>query len=403
MESPLNSYRFSPVYHAPRAAGQRISVMHLIHTMAYGGIETAVINWLRKLDRTRFDVSLVCFENPGETEAPFVEAAMRAGLHVEKIPWHRRKPLLKSSRRLVKLIRGHKVDILHTHNCYADCVGAIASRLVPVKTIATVYVWADYDWKRNMIQAIDKVVLRWFDRVTAHCEDTQRKSGKLGRFPGGVDTLICGFETRRVAMCEQERQRRRRDLGVADDEIVLGNVARLYPEKAHDSLLRCFKTILSQHPKTRLWICGVGPLEPAIRSQCSTLGLKDRVRFLGFVEDLPSEMRLLDIQVHPSHIEGVPLALCEGMAAGLPVVASAVGGIPEILNHGATGVLVRPGDEEGFAQAVVRLINNPQERVRLGLAARHFMENDYSLDTAVSRVQQTYYEMMGLCESASLS
>jgi glycosyltransferase involved in cell wall biosynthesis len=90
------------------------------------------------------------------------------------------------------------------------------------------------------------------------------------------------------------------------------------------------------------------------------------------------------------------------MAAGLPVVASAVGGIPEILNHGASGVLVRPGDEEGFAQAVLQLIHNPQERLRLGLAARHFMENDYSLDAAVRRVQQTYFDMMGLCESESL-
>jgi len=390
----VNSHSIVVQEQSPNITTQRISVMHLIHSMAYGGIETAVINWLRKVDRTRFDVSLVCFANPGNTEAPFVNSAIRAGLQVETIPWHRGKPLLKSSRRLAKLMREHKVDILHTHNCYADCVGAIASRLKPAKTIATVYVWADYDWKRNLIQVIDRVVLRWFDRVTAHCEDTQRKSGNLGRFPGGVDTLICGFEARRVTMPEQERQERRRELGAADDEIVLGNVARLYPEKAHDSLLRSFKVVASRHPKAKLWISGIGPLEGAIRSQCSALGLDDRVKFLGFVEDLARMLRLLDIQVHPSHIEGVPLALCEGMAAGLPVVASAVGGIPEILDHGASGVLVQPGDEEGFANAVSHLIDNPRERSRLGLAARHFMETEYSLNTAVSRVEETYYEMM---------
>jgi glycosyltransferase involved in cell wall biosynthesis len=195
-------------------------------------------------------------------------------------------------------------------------------------------------------------------------------------------------------MPEQERQERRRELGAANDEIVLGNVARLYPEKAHDSLLRSFKVVASRHPKAKLWISGIGPLEGAIRSQCSALGLDDRVKFLGFVEDLARMLRLLDIQVHPSHIEGVPLALCEGMAAGLPVVASAVGGIPEILDHGASGVLVQPGDEEGFANAVSHLIDNPRERSRLGLAARHFMETKYSLHTAVSRVEETYYEMM---------
>lgn len=375
--------------------------MHLIHSMAYGGIETSVINWLRRMDRDRLDVSLVCFANPGETEAPFVRAAERAGLAVQKIPWNRRKPLLKSSRRLADLLRTHRVDILHTHNCYADCVGAIAARLVPVKTIATVYVWADYDWKRNMIQAIDRFVLRFFDRVTAHCEDTQRKTGNLGRFPGPVDTLICGYESRRSIMSDEERRRKRKELGAADDEIVLGNVARFYTEKAHDSLLRTFKSILSRHRKTRLWISGVGPLEPKIRTLCAKLALNDHVRFLGFVEDLPALMRLLDIQVHPSHIEGVPLALCEGMAAGLPVVASAVGGIPEILNHGKSGVLVPAGDEPGFAEAVLSLINAPDERHRLGMAARYFIENDYSLNTAVGRVQRTYYEMMGQCELAS--
>ncbi len=399
--SRLDTYTFPPGTHAARVVARRISVMHLIHTMAYGGIETSVINWLRKIDRLRFDVSLVCFANPGETEAPFVTAAARVGLHVLKIPWNRCKPVLRATRTLVKLMRAHKVDILHTHNCYADCIGALAARLFRAKTVATVYVWADYDWKRNIIQAIDKKVLRLFDRVTAHCEDTRHKTVKFGSFRGGVETLICGFETRPRTVLEEERRRRRSELGARDDEIVLGNVARFYPEKAHDSLLRSFKTILSHYPKTRLWILGVGPLEPKIRALCGSMGLDDHVRFLGFIEDLPALMRLLDIQVHPAHVEGVPLALCEGMAAELPIVASAVGGIPEILDQGKCGVLVRPGDEEGFAQAVLSLIRNPQERRRLGMAARQFVENDYSLDRAVGRVQQMYCEMMGLCASVS--
>lgn len=376
--------------------------MHLIHSMAYGGIETAVINWLRKIDRTRFDVSLVCFENPRETEAPFVEAAKRAGLEVSKIPWSRRKPLIKSARRLVQHMRAHNVDILHLHNVYADCVGAVAARLFKVRTVATVYVLADYgDWKRDLIQAIEGKVIHLFDRVTAHCEDTRNKMIELGFSPNKIDTLICGFETHPVIMSKEERNRRRREMGVADGEILLGNVARLYPEKAQDVLLRIFKDILAEHPNVRLWIAGVGPRDASLRALCSQLGLDDKVKFVGFLSDLPSFMCLLDIQVHPSHIEGVPLALCEGLAAGLPIVASAVGGVPEILNHGQAGVLVPAGDGAAFSRMVIDLIDRPEERSRIGASAKRFIESDYSLEAAVIRVERTYCEMMDRCGSGS--
>lgn len=379
-----------------RTTARKISVMHLIHSMAYGGIETAVINWLRAIDRTKFDVSLVCFANPGNTEAPFVEAANRAGLEVSKIPWSRRKPLIKSSRRLAQLMRSRKVDILHLHNVYADCVGALAARMFKVRTVATVYVLADYgNWKRNLIQKIEEKVIHLFDRVTAHCDDTRDKMIDLGFCPKRIDTLICGFETHPVTMSREERSRRRRAMGISDNEILLGNVARLYPEKAQDALLRCFKDILAECPNARLRIAGVGPLDVGLRTQCSQMGLDDKVKFVGFLSDLPNFMCLLDIQVHPSHIEGVPLALCEGLAASLPIVASAVGGVPEILNHGRAGVLVPAADEAAFSRAVIGLINHPEERSRIGAAAKHFIENDYSLETAVARVERTYHEMIG--------
>ena len=129
---------------------RKISVLHLIQTIGYGGVETAVINWLRKIDRSRFDVHLVCFANPGQTEAPFVEAAERQGLTVMKVPWSRRKPFLKSARSVARILRENRVDILHTHNSYANWVGLITRWMVPVKIITTLYVWDKLEWKRNV-------------------------------------------------------------------------------------------------------------------------------------------------------------------------------------------------------------------------------------------------------------
>lgn len=380
---------------------QRIRVLHLIHTMAYGGIETALLNWVHGFDRQRFEVHVVCFANPGDTEAPFVDAALRLGITVSKIPWNRGKPLLKASRALACLLRERKVDILHTHGWYADFVGALTARLVPVRTITTLYVWFDYDWKRNLIQLIDQWVIRLFDRVTAHCEATRLGTIERGVPAGEVDTLFCGFETHRVEITPEERQSRRAARGVQDGEIVLVNIARFYPEKTHDALLRSFREVLRHHSGVRLWIAGVGPLEDQIRALCHQLGLDEHVDFLGFVTDLPNLLALADIQVHPAAIEGVPLAICEGMAAGLPVVASAVGGLPEVLDHGRSGVLVPAGDEGRFVAEVVRLIENPDEARSMGQRARHFIEHDYSLANAVAKVEHTYQEMMKSCVLAS--
>jgi glycosyltransferase involved in cell wall biosynthesis len=371
--------------------------------MAYGGVETVLINWLRKLNRTRFDVHVACFANPGQTETPFVEAAERAGLQVTKIPWGRHKPVWKAAHAVAEFIRERDIEILHTHNSYANFVGLLAARMAPVKTITTLYVWADFNWKRNVLQALDRWAIRWFDRITAHCEFTRLETLARGLPPERVTTLPCGFEGRKLELSPQERWQLRRQRGIADDQVLLLNAARFYPEKAHDSLLRCFRQIHARAPHARLWIAGVGPLENRIKAYCTELGLDSVVTFLGFEPDLVRILSLADIQVHPAVVEGVPLSLCEGMAQGLPIVASAVGGIPEILDHGRSGVLVPFGEEGAFADAVCHLIEHPEERATLSQAARHFIETEYSLDAAVQRVERSYFEMLGTCASASSS
>jgi L-malate glycosyltransferase len=138
-------------------------------------------------------------------------------------------------------------------------------------------------------------------------------------------------------------------------------------------------------------------LEQNLRELCRALRLDDHVRFLGFVEKLADFLPLADMQVHPSHSEGVPLAVCSGMAAGLPIIASDIGGLHEVLKNGLTGVLVPPRDERAFTEAVVALIENPGRARRLGEAARRFIENDYSLDQAAAALEQSYREVMARC------
>jgi len=380
---------------APPRRTDKIRVAHLIHTMAHGGIETALINWMRTFDGDEFDPSLLCFANPGGTEAPFLEACARANLPVERIPWGRLKPVHRAAAAVADFVRRRRIAILHCHNAYANLVGLLAARLSPVKTVTTVYLWSRVGWKRRVLQRIDQRLLPHFDQVTAHCEAALRETSNRGYPAGRIKLLTCGFADRVAEIDGRERTRLRASMGVAPGEVVLIKVARFWPEKRHDVLLRAFRALLDRRPAVRLWIPGVGPEEPRIKALARELGLDRRVDFLGFRPDLPELLAMADIQVHSSDEEGVPLAILAGMAAGRPIVSTRVGGIVEVLRDEWSGVLVDPGDPVQLADAIAGVIDDPLRRRVLGLGAQTFIREHYSLEAATRRVEATYREVLG--------
>jgi glycosyltransferase involved in cell wall biosynthesis len=369
-------------------------VVHLLHTVAHGGIETILVNWLTRLDASRVEASVVVFANPGGTERAFLDAASAHGLRVRTIPWSRRKPVFSAARRLEAILRELDADIVHTHNVYAEIVGYLAARRVGAKVLTTQYVWADFGWKRNVQQWVSARLIRRFDLVTSQCAATMRETTRRGVPESRQRVLISGHEPCREFLTEAERAEARAREGVAPDHVVLLNLARLYPEKAQAFLLRAFRKIVDARPQARLWIMGVGPLEAELRALSAELGLDASARFVGFKPTPHRFLQLADVQVHPSFAEGVPLALCAGMAVGLPVVATAVGGVPEIVLPGRTGVLVEARDEAAFIAETIRMIDDVSERRRLGAGGRAFIETEYTLDVAASQLITTYEEMV---------
>jgi glycosyltransferase involved in cell wall biosynthesis len=217
-------------------------------------------------------------------------------------------------------------------------------------------------------------------------------SSKTGILKSGFD-LVPYF-----GLAGGVRNEARRKLGANEDDLLLINVSRLYPEKAQSALLKAFRRILDTHPDSWLWILGVGPLEDQLKQEAETLGLGNRVLFQGFVDNVAVWLALADIQVHPSHAEGVPLAVLSGMAASIPVVASAVGGVNEVIRDGETGLLVPSADapdfEEKFVASIERLLSSPETRRDMGNAARQFIEEDYSLLSAVREIDTVYRELL---------
>lgn len=373
---------------------RKIHVAHLIHTMAYGGIETALLNWMKTFDRNRFQVTLFCFSNPGKTEQPFIDAAKSYGFEVQTIPWNRRKPVFKAARLLTQAVREQKIEIIHSHNTYANLVTLFTARLAPIRTVTTLYVWGNFGFVRNALQWADRIMMRWFDVVSAHCKETYTQTLELGYPADRLKLFVCGYETHPVSMTISERNAGRAALNCSPSDFVFVNVARFWPEKAHDILLEGFRLVLRQHSNARLWLLGSGPEESSVRNMVEQMKLQDSVQFLGFRSDLERILAMSDVQVHPSDMEGVPLAVCAGLAAGLPVLATEVGGLSEIIRSGENGILIPPRDSQRLAQEMIHLLEDSQLRNQLGQAGKNFIQNEYSLKAAARHVEQSYLELV---------
>jgi glycosyltransferase involved in cell wall biosynthesis len=381
----------------PAPQRQRTRVLHVIHSVCHGGIESVLINWVRYMDRSKFDIYVASLTGDRNLDASFRKAARLYGIDpVLEIPWNRRKPFLKAAARIADLVRELDIQIVHTHAYYGDVLGALVKRYARVKSVATVYVWEKYELHRQIMQAMDWVALHFVDKVTAHCEETRRRTVRAGFREKNVDLLIAGFPNEVSPPPSLERARLRHEAGIGEGEILLVNVARISPEKAHDQLIRSFRLVHDRHPNTRLWISGTGfgTLQDDLISLRDSLGLTDCLDFVGYQPNLWPTLHSADIMVHSSHGEGVPIALLYGMSAALPIVVSDVGGVYEVIRQDDTGVRVPENDINGFATAICSLVEQPERRARLGAAARRFVTTEYSIQTACERVGDLYLEVL---------
>lgn len=374
-----------------------IRVTHILHTMAYGGIETVIINWLKAMPRSDVDVQLVVFKNPDDSEQPFVKEAEKAGLTVEYVEWSRAKPVFRAARELRGLLDKHGTQILHAHNTYAEVVAWLAAKKSHIKLMSTFYVWdMGFGFKRLVLQKVSAWLARRYDRLSAQCEKTMRDGAKWGVPSEGVVILPSGYEVPEASkLTEMDRQQLRASRGAGPGDLIVCNVARLYPEKGHDRLLRLWPSVVEAVPNAKLWIYGVGPLEQELRKLHEELGLSGSVLFIGFAHDLMDELSTCDVQVHPSFNEGVPLAICAGMASGLPIVSTAVGGIPEVIEDGKSGYLVDVEDIEGLIHRLVSLLRDGNHRRKIGQAATRFIQDEYSLQRAVAILANEYMKLLG--------
>ena len=300
--------------------------------------------------------------------------------------------------RLVLFLRRAGVDILHTHLFDPSVVGLAAGWLArtPLRVVTRHY--SDYHTRiaRPVHVWLDRLCTRLSHRVIAVSRHTaDHLIGVEHALPAKISVIHNGIDFERVRVSSAEAPSRiRAELDLVSKRVVL-MAARMHPEKGYEHLLAAFPRVLVQVPDVVLLIAGTGPFEAEYRALSTSAGLGRSVRFLGFRFDLPDLMAASDLVVLPSLAEAFGLVVAEALYLGVPVVASRVGGIPEIVEDGVDGLLVPPGDDDALARALVRLLVDAERRRKLAGAGRERIASQFSFRQMVQAYERLYDELDG--------
>ncbi len=298
-------------------------------------------------------------------------------------------------RQVVRLIRERRIQIVHSHGKGAGLYGRLAARLTGVVAIHTFH-GIHYRNYPRLYLTVERYLARHGYAVVHVSASQAREALALGLAPAGRSRLLVnGVDAVRVRAAIAREPLSRAALGLDQDALVLGAVARFDPVKGLDVLVRAFAQILARRPDTQLLLVGDGPEAPRLRELARALGLAERVVFAGALKDAARGLPALDLYVSASQREGLPLALLEAMACGLPVLATRVPGNVDVVNDGVTGVLVPPGDPDGLARAAVELLEDPARRRALGEAGRERVESHFALSRLVTEMRDLYREAAG--------
>jgi L-malate glycosyltransferase len=362
-------------------------VVYLSHAFMVGGAEEMVLNLVRHLP-SRFEPHVCCIHEAGpigeeirKTGVPFSVLGLEPGL---------RRPF--DVLRLRSHLRELAPRIVHTFLLTASLYGRLAAILARVPVVIGTEVNV-YERKRAHHAMAERLLMRGTDAVVASAESVRRfYIEQIHADPARVEVIYNAVDWSQL-QATVARPDMRASLGVPPDAVVAGIIARLTEQKAHAVLFDA----IAREPRLanlHLLVVGDGELRDGLGRQVASLGLAARVHFLGARRDLGNLLQAIDLFVMPSHWEGLPLSMVLAMGAGLPVVATSVAGIPEVVRGDETGLLVPPGDTEALGTALARLTGDTALRGRLGEAARTFALPRFGVDRYVASVTALYDRLL---------
>ena len=375
-----------------------VKVLH-VHTLPVisgSGLNTFLS--MKGQHEAGFDVELACA--PG---GPLLGLVEKNGIAVHRLKYMvwALNPVhdLLAVPELCRLMRRSGYAVVHTHNSKAGFLGRLAARLAGVPVIVhTIHGFAFHDkeprWKQALYRALERLAAGWCDKLILISQPLVEwakkerigKPSQMVKIYSGVDLDAFRKPADSIAL--------RRSFGLSPDEVIVGEVAKLWEGKGHDVLMQAIASVASRCPKIRLMLIGEGALRSALEQSAKRLSIAERVIFTGFREDIPALTQLLDIAVLPSLFEGMGRAIIEAQAAGKAVIGSRVGGIPDLIEDGKTGLLVPAGNSEALARAIEQLYHDGELRTRMGLTSQQAVDARFDIRTMNRQILRVYDELL---------
>lgn len=365
-----------------------LTVMQVVISLRTGGLERLVLDLTRLAPQEGLRSAVAVLDQPGELAdhldpgVPLALLRKRPGLDFSLVGGLRR------------FMRQHQVDVIHAHNPGAAFYAGLAARLERRPMVTTLH-GANFEGDRTLrlMTRLSARLGRYLVCVGQEARATAQASEKVPA--GRLRVIHNGVDVARFAPDPTTRDRLRRSLGIAENQAVIISVGRLSFEKDCVTLFEALRELAGHGRQPRLWLVGDGPQMPAYQEAVGQLGLDQAVRFWGNRQDVAELLSAADVFALSSLSEGISIAILEAMACGLPVVATAVGGNPELVQDGRNGLLTPPRAPRALAQALARCLDDPQWSRGLGREGRALAQGRFSLQAMVGAYARLYHEVRG--------
>jgi glycosyltransferase involved in cell wall biosynthesis len=366
-------------------------VLHVIDSLDLGGAQTLLLEICRNTDSEHFAVEVACMHGRGIFAGEFE----KAGIKVHSLSPGKWPPLYIPN--FLRLLKGLDPDILHFHLFGSNLIAKPLAAFAGKKALVAHDHCNDAGRGNLMLLLADAWANRSATRVIAVSESIRNfLISDEGVDPDRIVTLSNGIDA--LAFVEtnaEKRSQARSVLGLPPEAFVIGGMGRLVAQKNFTLFLEVAARVIPDHPSAFFAIAGTGPHAEKLKARAHTLGIADRVRFLGHVTDRLSLYHAFDALLMTSNFEGTPMVLLEAMSCGLPVVASSVDGIAEVCTNNRDALLIAPGDAGGFVSSVERILSDNNLRSEIGKNARATVLERHEIHKLTAQIESLYDDILG--------
>ncbi len=377
---------------------KKIKLAQIITRLDWGGPPDIIWSIFTSLDPDVFDVTLISgrTEYPSNKTKHFFREFKDRTITIPQL--QRDIHLLKdfiAFVRLYLLLRREKYDIVHTHTSKAGALGRLAAWLAGAGVIHTSHGHNFYGYfgsaKSNALVMVERLLTHVTDKITVLTEMEKDDLKSYGVASSGKVVVInSGVELEQYRDAEVNVNEKRSELNLKNDSIIVAMVGRLEAVKGPEYFIEAVQPVMEKFPEAEFLIVGEGSLRHSLKSRCRDLNISDRVMFTGWREDIPELLKICDIVVLPSLNEAVGRILIEAGASGKPVVAANVGGIPEVVRDGETGLLFPSQNADALAGALLSLLEDEKKRRDMGKAAKMWVDGKFSASRMVQKFTDLY-------------